>query len=116
MGMEVRDYFHIGVIGYNRDSTGNLTVRSALQSTSSESPFLLVSQVVDLAEVEDRQVKEPDGAGGLGGSHPEGARVVPPPRRVRHPMCEALETAAASLRSWTELGVEHRLEVRRPGA
>ena len=100
-GMDVRDYFHIGVIGYNTDNTGAPTVRSALQGTSSESPFLLVSQVVELAEVEDRQVKEPDGAGGL----VEVTRKVPiwfrPHAEYGTPMCEALGIAAASLRTWT---------------
>ena len=99
-GTEIRDYFHIGVISYNTDNTGRATVRSAFTGTSPDDPFLLISQVVDLAEVEDRQVKEPDGAGGL----VEVTRKVPvwfrPAAEYGTPMCEALGIAANSIQSW----------------
>ena len=99
-GMEIRDYFQIGVISYNTDSTGRATVRSAFTGTSPDDPFLLISQVVDLAEVEDRQVREPDGAGGL----VEVTRKVPvwfrPAAEYGTPMCEALGIAARSVQSW----------------
>ena len=68
-GMEVRDYFHVGIITYTTDIRGNPDVRSALPGTSPKEPFLPISQVVDAAEVEDRQVKEPDGAGGRRGGN-----------------------------------------------
>ena len=99
-GMEIRDYFHIGVISYNTDSAGRATVKSALAGTTPDQPFLLVSQVVDLAEVEDRQVREPDGAGGL----VEVTRKVPvwfrPSAEYGTPMCEALGIASRCLQSW----------------
>ena len=59
-GMEVRDYFHIGIIGY--DDAGLLAI---FQGTSTSNPFLTVSQVVDIARIEERKVRESDGAGGL---------------------------------------------------
>ena len=99
-GMEIRDYFQIGVISYNTDSGGRPTIKSALAGTTPEQPFLLISQVVDLAEVEDRQVKEPDGAGGL----VEVTRKVPvwlrPSAEYGTPMCEALGIASRCLQSW----------------
>ena len=64
-GLDIRDYFHIGILGYSSDAAGYAQVESLLEGTSQERPFLPISQVVDLAEVEERQVKESDGAGGL---------------------------------------------------
>ena len=64
-GMDIRDYFDIGVITYGTDRSGNPKVGSRLPGTIPEQPFLPVSQVVDAADVEERQVKESDGAGGV---------------------------------------------------
>ncbi len=67
-GMEVRDYFHIGIIGYTSKylwEIGPADLRSVFPGTSLDNPFLTVSQVVDVAEVEERQVREPDGVGGV---------------------------------------------------
>ena len=101
-GVEIRDYFHIGVISYNTDSGGNPTVRSAFTGATPDQPFLLISQVVDLAEVEDREVREPDGAGGL----VEVTRKVPvwfrPAAEYGTPMCQALGIAAQSLQRWID--------------
>ena len=98
-GMDVRDYFHVGIIMYTTDS-GNPDVQSALPGTSSKAPFLTISQVVDAATVEDRQVKEPDGAGGL----VEVTRKFPvwlrPEAKWGTPMCEALSVASDALHDW----------------
>ena len=59
-GMEVRDYFHIGIIGYDNEG-----LQTIFPGTSIGNPFLPVSQVAETARVEQRQVREPDGAGGL---------------------------------------------------
>ena len=100
-GMEVRDYFHIGVITYTTDRSGRASVESALAGASLDEPFLTVSQVVDVAEVEERQVKEPDGAGGI----VEVTRKVPiwlrPEARFGTPMCEALSAASKAIQEWT---------------
>ena len=101
-GMEVRDYFHIGVITYTTDSGGNPTLGSIFPETSLQHPFLTVSQVVDAAEVEERQVKESDGAGGI----VEVTRKFPvwlrPTASAGTPMCEALAAAASAVRAWTD--------------
>ena len=100
-GMDIRDYFHIGVITYCTDGAGRTNLESALPETSPESPFLSVSQVVDAAEVEERQVKESDGAGGL----VEVTRKFPvwlrPTASYGTPMCEALSAALSALQDWT---------------
>ena len=64
-GMDVRDYFHVGVITYTTDGKGDPDVQSALPGTTAGEPFLTISQVVDAAIVEERKVKESDGAGDL---------------------------------------------------
>ncbi len=99
-GMEVRDYFHVGIITYTTDRQGDLDVRSALPGTSPKEPFLTISQVADAAEVEERQVKEPDGAGGL----VEVSRKFPvwlrPEAEWGTPMCAALSAASEALHDW----------------
>ena len=49
-GIDVRDYFHIGILGYNTDGTGAPIISSALAGTSPEQPFLLISQVAETAQ------------------------------------------------------------------
>ena len=99
-GMDVRDYFHVGILTYSTDADGNPNVESVLAGTSPEGPFLTISQVVDAAEVKEREVKESDGAGGLvevTRKFPEWLRPV-----AGHgtPMCEALSTASRALQDW----------------
>ncbi len=100
-GMDVRDYFHIGVLTYSTDGEGRPKVESPLAGSSQDEPFLTVSQVVDVAEVEERQVKEPDGAGGI----IEVSRKFPvwlrPTADYGTPMCEALRIAAKAIQDWT---------------
>ena len=55
-GDEVRDYFHIGVIGYNTDNKGAPTLHSALTRTSIEEPYLPISAVADIARTETRPI------------------------------------------------------------
>ncbi len=100
-GMDVRDYFHAGIITYTTTIPGmNPDVQSALPGTSPKKPFLTISQVVDAATVEDRQVKEPDGAGGL----VEVTRKFPvwlrPEAKRGTPMCAALSTVSQALHDW----------------
>ncbi len=99
-GLEVRDYFDIGILGYNTDGTGEPIVTSALSGTSPDQPFLSISQVVDVAEVEERQVKESDGAGGL----VELTRRIPiwlhPHAQYGTPMCRAFEVALRAVEQW----------------
>ncbi len=99
-GMDIRDYFHIGAIGYKTDQIGRSKVQSLLLGTTVDQPFLLISQVVDIAEVEEREVRESDGAGGL----VEVTRRFPiwlrPDAEYGTPMCEALDLATGALREW----------------
>lgn len=100
-GIDIRDYFDIGIITYSTDISGNATLESALPETSPEQPFLKVSEVVDAAVVEERQVKESDGAGGI----VEVTRKFPvwlrPTASYGTPMCEALSAASEALQHWT---------------
>ena len=66
-GVEIRDYFHIGIISYTSQGLLALTpnLNTVLPNTSLDNPFLTISRVVDIAEVEERRVKESDGAGGI---------------------------------------------------
>ena len=77
-------------------------MKSAFHGTSPEEPFLLISQVVDAAEVEQKQVKESDGAGGL----VELTRRVPvwfrPEAEYGTPMREAFAVASSAIQSWTK--------------
>ena len=100
-GMDIRDYFDLGVITYGTDGSGRTKLDTPLPGTSPEQPFLPVSQVVDAAEVEERQVKESDGAGGI----VEVTRKFPvwlhPTASYGTPMCEALSAASKALQDWT---------------
>ena len=99
-GMDVRDYFDIGVLTYTTDRRGEPEIRSALPATSPAKPFLAISDVVEAAAMEERKVKEPDGAGGV----VESTRKFPLwLRSEAHwgtPMCEALSVASGALRDW----------------
>lgn len=100
-GMDIRDYFHIGIIGYNTDQRGGPIITSILPGTTQEQPFLLISEVVDVADVEERLVKESDGAGGL----VEVPRRFPvwlrPRAEYGTPMCQALDVASQAIENWT---------------
>ena len=99
-GMDIRDYFHVGIITYTTDDRANPTLGSPLPETTPESPFLPISQVVDAATVEDRMVLESDGAGGV----LEVSRKFPvwlrPEAILGTPMCNALQTAFQVLQDW----------------
>ena len=99
-GMEVRDYFHVGIIAYTTDDKGNPDVWSVLDEASLKKPFLTISEVVKAATVEDRQVKEPDGVGGVV-EVPQKFRVwLHPKAEWGTPMCGALSAASEALRDW----------------
>ena len=99
-GMEIRDYFQIGVLGYSTDEKGNPIISSVLSGATIEEPYLPISEVVDAAEVEEKLVKESDGAGGL----VEVTRRVPfwlrPHAEYGTPMCRAFEIACGALDTW----------------
>ena len=99
-GMEVRDYFHIGVIGYNTDQAANPILTSALPGTTSDQPFLMISQVAANAQIVERQVKEIDGAGGLVEVTRQIAMWLQPKAELGTPMITALQAASSALETW----------------
>ena len=99
-GMDVRDYFQIGVLTYTTDKRGEPELRSALPGTSPEAPFLSISDVVEAATVEERTVKEPDGAGGVVESTRKFPVWLSPEAHWGTPMCEALSAASRALGDW----------------
>ena len=64
-GMEVRDYFHIGILGYTSEgwfsNSNTPAITSAIGGTTPERPFLPMSQLVETAEIVERQVRENHG-------------------------------------------------------
>lgn len=99
-GMDVRDYFHIGIIGYKTDITGAAAISSLLNGATTQHPFLPISQVVELAEIEERQVKESDGAGGLVDVTRQVPVWVRPAAEYGTPMRQTLEIATLALQDW----------------
>ena len=101
-GMDVRDYFDVGIITYTTDREGVTELLSVLPGTDLGSPLLPISEVVDAATVVERTVKESDGAGGI----VEVSRKFPvwlqPSAVGGTPMCEALSAAADALTAWTQ--------------
>ncbi len=103
-GMDVRDYFHIGILGFSSEgylfNTSKLENTSSLAGTTTERPFLPISQVAEVAEMEDRQVKENQG----GGEIVEVARRFPVWLRNRtgkwDPMRQMLELMERPLADW----------------
>ena len=104
-GMDVRDYFHIGILGFTSEgafsNTDKLMSTYTLPGTTPERPFLPISQVVEVAEIEEKRVKENYG----GGEIVEVTRRMPV--WLRHynkgnwdPMCAMLRFVKPSLAEW----------------
>ncbi len=144
-GMEVRDYFNIGIIGYGfarqmsyeeivsgggqlyaitdtEQRTGYAKdakdydprvdgpiheeiIISTFPQTVPEWPFLSMSGVIAATQLEEREVKEQDGSGGI----VEVTRRVPvwlrPHAGMETPMCGALDYAAQCVGQWID---QHR--------
>ena len=99
-GLDIRDYFHIAAFGYRTDDKGYSIVSSLLPDTSPEEPFLLISKVVDAAQVEDRQVKVSDGAGGLVEVTQSVPYWIQPTAEYGTPMCEAMDLVTRATDHW----------------
>jgi hypothetical protein len=88
----VRDYFHIGVIGYGRD------VRSGLRGQLTTAPFVPISRLADdPIRVETRTRLTPDGTGGAEEKKIKFPIWYEPEAAGPTPMCEALDAAAAAV-------------------
>ena len=99
-GLEIRDYFHIAIIGYNTDRNGGPVITSVLPGTTLEQPFLLISQVADVAQVEERMVRESDGAGGLVEVSRRFQIWLHPHAELGTPMLTALQIASSAVERW----------------
>ena len=99
-GMDIRDYFDIGILGYNTDQSANPIIHSVFEGTTPDQPFLSISKVVDAGVPVERQVREPDGAGGI----VEVSRTFPvwlqPHAEYGTPMCTALQHAFNAVSTW----------------
>ena len=98
-GLEVRDYFHIGVIGYNTDRGAN-PILTSLSRATPDQPFMLISQVADSAQIEERQVRESDGAGGLVEVTRQFLKWLQPKGELGTPMLHALQVTSRAVEAW----------------
>jgi len=95
----VRDYYHIGVIGYGQK------VAPILGGVLSGKSLVPISDIADNPlEVEVRQKKEDDGAGGIIEKQVRFPIWFKPRANGGTPMCEALELAHETVEQWL---VEH---------
>ncbi len=103
-GMEVRDYFHIGILGFTseRGRGRRLEITNFLPETIPEQPFLPISQVAEAAKIVERRVRE-----NYGGEIIEVKRRMPVWLQVEpknwDPMRGMLEFVERPLAEWTEL-------------
>ena len=98
-GMEVRDYFYIGLIGYNTDRGAN-PILTSLPGTTPDQPFMVISQLADSAQIEERLVKESDGAGGLVEVQRRFLKWLEPKGELGTPMLHALQVASRAIETW----------------
>jgi hypothetical protein len=92
----VRDYFHVGVIGY-----GHTTVGPAFGGVLAGRELVPLSQVADNpARIEERVKKVPDGAGGLVESTVRFPVWLDPKANGGTPMVRALNHVAGLISGW----------------
>ena len=99
-GLDLLDYFHIGIIGYYTDERGNADISSVFHETTLDRPFLTVTEVNQVAGMEERQVKVNDGKGGLVEVTQQVPFWVLPFAQHGTPMCTALDVAHRALEIW----------------
>jgi hypothetical protein len=93
----VRDYFHVGVIGY-----GGRTAQSAFSGVLEGQGVVPISRVADNPlRVEQRAKLIPDGAGGVIELKKEFPIWVQPAANGATPMCHALAVAKDLVTAWT---------------
>lgn len=99
-GDDIRNYFHIGILGYTTDPSNYPKITSVLPGTTTESPFLQIGEVVDVAEVVEKTVKVSDGAGGLVEIDQVFPMWIEPSAEYGTPMCATLQRATYALNQW----------------
>ena len=102
-GMDIRDYFHIGILGFTTGGflgMGGMKNTYTLPGTTPEQPFLPISRVVEVADIEEKRMKENYG----GGEIVEVTRRMPVWLRHHNggldPMCEMLRSMERPLEKW----------------
>ncbi|HKZ54027.1 MAG TPA: vWA domain-containing protein [Anaerolineales bacterium] len=97
-GESVRDYFNISVIGYG-SSEGH--VGPALSGPLSGKDNVTISELANSpARVEDRVIKQPDGAGGIVDASVKFPVWFEPTAQKDTPMCGALRYARRVVSEW----------------
>ena len=102
-GMEMRDYFHIGILGFSseRGRGRKLDISNALRGTTPDRPFLPISEVAEAANIVERRVRE-----NHGGEIIEVSRRMPQWLKVEpkrwDPMRGMLEFVERPLAEWIE--------------
>ncbi|ABC44783.1 conserved hypothetical protein [Salinibacter ruber DSM 13855] len=96
----VRDYFHVGVIGYGQ------RVRRLVQPTEEYDPgtgLVPISHLADRPQRMEQRVKEvDDGDGGTTETRVKTPIWFDPQAKNGTPMCQALDLAAQSVRDWID--------------
>ncbi|MDB5306969.1 MAG: hypothetical protein JWO38_1171 [Gemmataceae bacterium] len=93
----VRDYFHVGLIGYGRD------VRAGLGGNLLSNPFVPISKLGDEPlRIENRTRLAPDGHGGVVEKTIKFPIWYDPEAGGSTPMCEAFDYATEAARKFTE--------------
>ncbi len=84
----IKDWMHVGVIGYRTDDMGQAIIENSLPSASTEHPLIPISQIVD------------DETGELTLVKMQRPIWVAPVAEGGTPMCQALEHAYLVLQRW----------------
>jgi hypothetical protein len=93
----VRDYYHVGVIGYGA------AVGPAFGGALSEKELVPISEVAERpARIEERTKKVDDGAGGLVDQTVKFPVWFDPVANGGTPMCQALTRAQSTLKKWLD--------------
>lgn len=91
----IRDYFHVGVIGYG------VTVGSAFKGSHAGKELIPISEIgMQPSRVEDRPQKIPDGAGGIIEQNVKFPTWFDPVANGQTPMCKALNLAEKIMTQW----------------
>jgi hypothetical protein len=98
----VRDYYHVGVIGYGGDGTGN-RVGPAFSGTLAGRDLVPISEIANSpARIEERTKKVDDGAGGLVDQKIKFPIWFEPVASGGTPMCQALTKSQSILQDFTQ--------------
>jgi len=98
----VRDYYHVGVVGYGGDGSAN-RVSPAFSGTLAGRELVPISEIANNpARVDERTKKVDDGAGGLVDQTIKFPVWFEPVASGGTPMCQALKEAESILQRWIQ--------------